>query len=320
MPSQKIVIGTRGSKLALVQARFIAAELGRHYPDMQLEERIISTKGDRILDVALSAVGDKGLFVKEIEVALANGEIDLAVHSGKDLPSITPDELALVAFPKRVDPRDALVLPDGKSADGVSPDDPLSVLPKGARLGTSSLRRACQIRALRPDLEVLDVRGNVDTRLRKLDEGEFDAIALAAAGLTRLGMSERISVPLSTDVVLPAVAQGALILEARVADQATLEKVAVLDDAESRAAVFAERAFLRRLEGGCQVPIAAHAVCGEGDSITLRGLVGSLDGTKIIRGEKTGTRREAADLGLALAEELLERGAAPILDEIQAHL
>lgn len=321
MPSQKIVIGTRGSKLALAQARFIAAELGRHYPDMDIEERIISTKGDRILDVALSAVGDKGLFVKEIEVALSNSEVDLAVHSGKDLPSETPDDLALVAFPSRVDPRDVIVLPEGTSTQDLPADaSPLDLLPQGARLGTSSLRRACQVRALRPDLEVLDVRGNVDTRLRKLDSGEFHAIVLAAAGLERLGLGERVSRPFPIEVLLPAVAQGALIIETRANDTRTQELLTVLNDPDSRVAVFAERAFLRRLEGGCQVPIAAYATCGDQDTVLLRGLVGSLDGSQIVRGEKVGKRDEPEALGVALAEELLQQGAGPILEELRTQL
>lgn len=317
MPSQPVVIGTRGSKLALVQARFIASELARLYPDLQLEERIISTKGDRILDVALSAVGDKGLFVKEIEVALTNREIDIAVHSGKDLPSETPEGLALVAFPKRVDPRDVIALSKNTTLTiSENMASPLDVFPQGARVGTSSLRRACQLRALRPDLEILDVRGNVDTRLRKLDDGEYDAIILAAAGLDRLGMSERISLHLPTDILLPAVAQGALIIESRSEDTRIINILSVLNDAESRSAVLTERAFLHRLEGGCQVPIGAYAQV-EGQTITLRGLVGSLDGTTVIRSEQTGTVGNEAELGVALAEELLQKGAEPILADLR---
>lgn len=318
MPSKRVVIGTRGSQLALVQARFIAAELRRHHPNIELEERIISTKGDRILDVALSAVGDKGLFVKEIEVALAQNEIDVAVHSGKDLPSLTPEELKLVAFPTRVDPRDVIILPQGSplQADD-SLASPLDILPQGARLGTSSLRRSCQIRALRPDLDVLDVRGNVDTRLRKLDSGEYDAILLAAAGLTRLGLADRISVPLPPETLLPAVAQGALIIETRAQDADTMSLLAVLDDPTTRAAVLAERAFLRRLEGGCQVPIAAYAQVDTNGNIHLRGLVGSLDGSTMIRGERHGTADNPDEIGTLLAEELLQRGAEPILAELR---
>lgn len=322
MRDQHIVIGTRGSKLALVQAEYIAATLRHLYPDLEIELRIISTKGDRILDVALSAVGDKGLFVKEIEVALMNGEIDLAVHSGKDLPSVTPDGLKLAAFPKRVNPRDVLILPQpiaDTSQPATDAPQPTSLddIPKGARIGTSSLRRACQLRSLRPDLELLDVRGNVDTRLSKLDSGQYDALVLAAAGLERLGLSNRISYQLPPEVLLPAVAQGALIIETRADDTETLNLLKSLDDMHTRAAVLAERSFLHRLEGGCQVPIAAYAEMGDDDSLYLRGLVGSLDGKTIIRGEKTGSSSDAAILGKTLAEELISKGAEPILAELR---
>lgn len=318
---ERMMIGTRGSKLAMVQAEFIAAELRRHHPGLDVELRIISTKGDRVLDVALSAVGDKGLFVKEIEVALLDGEVDLAVHSGKDLPSVNPDGLVLAAFPTRVDPRDVLIFPQkGSEAPSISTtqDALLDCLPHGATIGTSSLRRACQLRALRPDLSLVDVRGNVDTRLSKLDSGQFDALVLAAAGLKRLGLEERASVLLPTDVLLPAVAQGALIIEARADDAATLERLAVLNDSQSRAAVLAERAFLHRLEGGCQVPIAAHATINEsGHEIHLRGLVGSLDGTRVLRGERVGGVDDATTLGRTLADELLHQGAEDILAELR---
>jgi hydroxymethylbilane synthase len=318
VPSKRVIIGTRGSQLALVQARYIAAELRRHYPEIEVEERIISTKGDRILDVALSAVGDKGLFVKEIEVALARGEIDVAVHSGKDLPSIIPEELLLVAFPKRVDPRDVIILPQGTPTTKDAATTPLDVLPPGAKLGTSSLRRACQIRALRPDLQILDVRGNVDTRLRKLDSGEYDAIVLAAAGLERLGLGDRISQPLSIETLLPAVAQGALIIETRADDTETNTLLAVLDDRASRLAVLAEREFLRRLEGGCQVPIAAYAHVDEtNENIYLRGLVGALDGSVIVSGRRAASLECSDSLGTSLAEELLQRGAEEILADLR---
>ncbi|NJP04629.1 MAG: hydroxymethylbilane synthase [Chloroflexaceae bacterium] len=322
--SQVLIIGTRGSQLARVQAEYVAATLRQHHPALMVELRIISTKGDRILDVALSAVGDKGLFVKEIEVALLQHEADLAVHSGKDLPSITPSELVIGAFPRRVDPRDALVLPDS-FIEPLSPlDDPLSILPRGARVGTSSLRRACQVRAVRPDLELLDVRGNVETRLRKLDSGDYDALILAAAGLTRLGLQQRISLYIPADMLLPAVAQGALALEARADDTTTLERMAVLDDAETRVAVLAERAFLRKLEGGCQVPIAAYgelipAQDRKGTVLRLRGLVGSLDGTIMLRDELTGAADQAEQLGDHLAERLLDRGAADLVGAIKTN-
>jgi hydroxymethylbilane synthase len=320
--SNALIIGTRGSQLALAQAEAIAAALRHHHPSCTVELRIISTKGDQVLDVALSAVGDKGLFVKEIEVALLQREVHLAVHSGKDLPSLTPDGLVLAAFPPREDPRDALVLPQGSgaSATTVAPDSPLDALPQGARIGTSSLRRSSQLRALRPDLQLFDVRGNVNTRLRKLDSGEYDALILAAAGLNRLGFQERISACFPDTMLLPAVAQAAIAVEARTDDPATLRLLAALDDEETRIAVLAERAFLRRLEGGCQVPIAAHAQVIHRDGqqqVYLRGLVSSLDGTRIVRGERSASATEAEHLGHELAETLLEEGAGVILAAIQ---
>lgn len=316
---ESIVIGTRGSKLAMTQTEQVAATLRAHHPDLLVELRIISTRGDRILDVALSEVGDKGLFVKELEVALMNKEVDLAVHSGKDLPSFTPPELSLVAFPKRVDPRDVVILPRSASSNGdqSAVHSSLDVLPQGACVGTSSLRRASQIRALRPDLKLVNVRGNVDTRLNKLDSGEFDAIILASAGLERLGLGERRSLFLSSDDILPAVAQGALIIEARADDARVHALLSFLDDPDTRTAVLAERAFLRRLEGGCQVPIAAYAQIEPDGAVRLRGLVGSLDGTIIIRGERTGSASDAETIGTDLAEELLGRGADRILEAIQ---
>lgn len=308
--NRPLIIGTRGSKLALVQSEMVAAALREAHADHEVELRIITTKGDRVLDKALSAVGDKGLFVKELEIALEQGEVDLAVHSCKDLPSVLPDSLMLAAFPKRETPWDALVLrADVKSS---SPDSPLAMLPHGACVGTSSLRRACQLRALRPDLDVRDVRGNVDTRLRKLDEGQYDAIVLAAAGLVRLGLQARISQTLPLDVMLPAVAQGILAIECRADDAETRRLLAALDDAPSRAAALAERAFLRRLEGGCQVPIAAYAEYrSEDSSLFLRGLVGATDGSAVIRGQREGDDPEA--LGTELADLLLEQGAAALI-------
>jgi len=314
--AQSLVIGTRGSKLALVQATQIEALLRQQHPDLTVERRIISTKGDRILDVALSDVGDKGLFVKELEAALLAGEVDLAVHSGKDLPSFVPEGLTLAAFPKRVDPRDVLVLPKGKEIPNLAALA-LAALPKGVKVGTSSLRRACQIQALRPDLQLMDVRGNVDTRLRKLDEGEYDVLVLAAAGLDRLGLSERISLRLPPEVLLPAVAQANLIIEARAGDTFTLERLAFLDNLPSRLTTLAERAFLRHLEGGCQVPIAAYAELQADGQLWLRGLVGARDGSTIIRGARIGNQADPEGLGVGLAEELVERGAITLLAEIK---
>ncbi len=330
-----LVIGTRGSKLALAQSEMMAAALRTAHPGLAVELQIISTKGDRILDVALSAVGDKGLFVKELEVALLEGTIDLAVHSGKDLPSLLPDGLTLAAFPRRADVRDVLVLPGSQpgvvAQHNLSVADLNAVLPTGAKVGTSSLRRACQLRAIRPDLQLLDVRGNVDTRLRKLLEGQYDALVLAAAGLVRLGISDGnlapvaaddsaahypiTIVPIPTNLMLPAVAQGALAIEARATDTHTLNLLAALDDPTTRAAVLAERAFLRRLEGGCQVPIAAYAELAT--ELRLWGLVGARDGSVVVRGERSGSAADPAALGTGLAEELLARGAAEILAELR---
>lgn len=310
MSRQVVVVGTRGSKLALAQAEVVQSVMRRLAPGLDVRLEIIQTRGDLVLDRALSRIGDKGLFVTEIENALLDGRIDLAVHSCKDLPSLIPAGLVLAAFPPREDPRDVLV---GASS--------LAALPAGARIGTSSLRRACQVRAQRPDITVLDLRGNVDTRLRKAQSGDYDAIVLAAAGLHRLGLAHSISVYLDPEVMLPAVAQGALAIECRADDQALLSVLARLDDPATRAAVTAERAFLRRLEGGCQVPIAAHAVVSLDDALNptdlhLYGLVGTPDGSQIIRGDRQGAIGQAEALGRELAEELIAGGAGAILGRL----
>lgn len=339
MEHATLILGTRGSKLALVQSEMMAAALRAAHPGLSVELKIITTKGDRILDVALSAVGDKGLFVKELEQALLDREVDLCVHSCKDLPSSVPAGLALAAFPQRADPRDTLVLPELRienaelrmgEPNSNSQFSILNSLPTGAVVGTSSLRRASQLRAVRPDLILRDVRGNVDTRLRKLAEGQYDALVLASAGLDRLGFTEAgaegprpfeavgarfISLPIPAEQMLPAVAQGILAVECRADDGRTLGLLASLDHGPSRAAALAERAFLGRLEGGCQVPIAAHATIA-GDALRLRGMVGSLDGATIIAGELAGGLGNPAAAGVALAEELLSRGAAEILAEL----
>lgn len=318
----RLILGTRGSRLALAQSTMIADALRALHPGLELELRVISTQGDRVLDVALSAVGDKGLFVKELEQALLAHEVDLCVHSCKDLPSFVPDGLILAAFPARVDPRDVLVVREDAG------DATLATLPHAAVVGTSSLRRACQLRALRPDLALRDVRGNVDTRLRKLAAGQYDALILATAGVARLGLlgsdgrlnsdgaSFRAS-PIPAETMLPAVAQGTLAIECRAADARTLALLAPLDDGPARAAALAERAFLRRLEGGCQVPIAAYATPEAASAVLrLRGLVGALDGATVIRGEQVGPSEDAEVLGLALAEQLLAQGAAEILSAL----
>jgi hydroxymethylbilane synthase len=298
-------IATRRSALAKWQAHHVSALLTAREPGLEVQLLELMTRGDRILDVPLSEVGGKGLFVKEIEDALLRGDAQIAVHSMKDLPATEPPGLVIAAVPLREDPRDALVS-HGKR---------LAELPRGARVGTASLRRSAQLQAMRPDLEIETIRGNVATRLRKIDEG-FDAVVLAHAGLRRLGLTDKVAQVFSTDEMLPAVAQGALAIEARQDDVETLRRLAPLEDAVTRIQVEAERGFLRKLQGGCQVPIAGHAEV-KGGLVRLRGLVANLDGTVIIRGERSGPVADAARVGLELAEELLARGAGEILSSIE---
>jgi hydroxymethylbilane synthase len=298
---RKLVLATRGSKLALAQSESIAAALRSIHAGLEIELRVIQTKGDRVLDRALSRIGDKGLFVKEIENALLHESADLAVHSCKDLESSVPDGLTLAAFPAREDPRDVLI-----SRHGLTLQD----LPAGSRAGTSSLRRRCQILHLRPDLEVIDLRGNVDTRLNKAQSDGYDAIVLAAAGLKRLKLDHAVTQYFDPDELLPMVGQGALAIECRAGDRDVLNLLAPLNDPATDAAVRAERAFLRRLAGGCQVPVAAHATHDNG-RIRLRGLIGTPDGTRVVRGERAGADPEA--LGIELAEALLHDVGAQIL-------
>ncbi len=301
-------IGTRGSKLALWQAEWVKAALEKTAPGIRVELLVIKTKGDKIQDVPLAKVGGKGLFVKEIEEAILDGRADLAVHSMKDMPAEIPEGLGIGAVPLREDPHDVLISGTG---------DPLEGLPPGARVGTSSLRRVAQLRHARPDLTVQPLRGNLDTRMRKLDEGQFDAIVLAAAGVKRMEMAHRISQVLGAETVLPAVGQGALCIETRVSDPRIGPLVASLDHRETRTVVSAERAFLHKLEGGCQVPIAAHGVL-DGDRFTLTGLVAELDGSVMIRETLSGAASGAADMGLRLAGHLLDRGAGEILERLKA--
>jgi hydroxymethylbilane synthase len=299
-----IVIGSRGSQLALWQSRWVAARLTELGERVRID--IIKTTGDKITDVALAKVGGKGLFTKEIEDALLAREVDVAVHSLKDMPTELPAGLTLRAVPEREDPRDALV------------GSTFAALPKGARVGTSSLRRAAQLRARRPDLRLETIRGNLDTRLRKLDEGQFDAIVLAAAGLRRLGWADRIADLLPPELCCPAVGQGALAIETRAGDGMGARLCAQLDHAETRAAVTAERALLAALGGGCQVPIGAHASI-EGGILTLRAVVASPDGATVLRGERQGAVTEAANIGTELSRELLRDGARAILDGVYGH-
>lgn len=297
-----LTIGSRGSQLALWQARWIQARLESFGAECRLE--IIHTTGDKVTDVALSKVGTKGLFTKEIEEALLGGTIDVAVHSLKDMPTDLPAGLTLSAIPEREDARDAMVgarLPD---------------LAQHARVGTSSLRRAAQLRAIRPDLEIENIRGNVDTRLRKLDEGRYDAIMLASAGLRRLGWENRISEVLEPEVICPAVGQGALAVETREDGGEAYELSKRLDHAETRIAVTAERAVLASLGGGCQVPIGAHATVDNGRMVHIRAVVVSPDGSQVIRKEARGLATDAAAIGRVLGEQLLADGGKQILDTV----
>ena len=296
-----LTIGSRGSQLALWQARWIQARLESMGEQCRLE--IIHTTGDKITDVALSKVGAKGLFTKEIEEALLAGAIDLAVHSLKDMPTELPAGLTLAAIPEREDPRDALV---GRK---------LSQLAAGARVGTSSLRRAAQLRALRPDLEMESIRGNLDTRLRKLDEGRYDAIVLASAGLRRLGWDNRIAELLDPGVICPAVGQGALAVETRADGGAAFRIAKGLEHPETRIAVTAERALLASLGGGCQVPIGAYATVQAG-TVLIRAIVVSPDGTRIIRKQSSGSVDDAVSIGRSLGEELLAEGGQQILEAV----
>ena len=301
-----LVVGTRGSRLAVQQAEWVQARLREVAPGVTVALQRIKTSGDMIVDVPLAAIGGKGLFVKEIEEALLRGEIDLAVHSMKDVPTILPDGLDILCVPAREDPRDVLI-----SREAVSLDQ----LPRGSRVGTSSLRRQAQLLHHRPDLTVQLLRGNLDTRLRKLRNGEYDAIVLAAAGLRRMGWANEVTEYLPPEVSLPAIGQGALGLEGRRDDGFVRDLVAPLEHPPTRTAVTAERALLKRLEGGCQVPIAAHATI-KGDTLILDGLIASVDGRRFIRDMVQGPVPDARALGVQLAEKLLARGGAPILNEI----
>ncbi len=303
MPANILRIATRKSPLALWQAEHVAERLRQAHPGLTVELVGMLTRGDKILDSPLAKVGGKGLFVKELEQGLLEGRADLAVHSMKDVPIDFPAGLGLSVILAREDPRDAFV-----SIHYSHPDE----LPVDARIGTSSLRRQCQLAARYPGWHIGSLRGNVGSRLAKLDVGEFDAIILAAAGLKRLGLTNRITLALEPEFSLPAIGQGAIGVECRLDDRRTRELVTVLDDPATHVRVAAERAFNARLQGGCQVPIAGHAVL-ENEQIWLRGLVGEPDGSQIVAGEIRGSAGDAERLGAALAEELLERGADDIL-------
>ncbi|NHA13771.1 hydroxymethylbilane synthase [Thioalkalivibrio sp. XN279] len=300
-----IRIATRESRLAMWQAEHVAAELCRHHPDLTVELVPMTTKGDQILDTTLAKIGGKGLFIKELETAMLEGRADIAVHSMKDVPAEMPEGFGIVAVLEREDPRDALV-----SADYMRIED----IPAGSVVGTSSLRRQAQLQHARPDLEVEPIRGNVETRLRKLDHGHFSAILLAAAGLKRLGLAERIAGFLPYEVSLPAVGQGAVGIEALQDDAAVAELVAPLEHADTRRCVDAERAFAGGLGASCESPVAGFAVI-DGDELYLRGLVATRDGASVLHGERRGPAADAAAIGAALARDLFERGAAALLQE-----
>jgi len=301
-----IRIGTRGSPLAVWQAEWVRSRLLALHPEYTAEIVKIKTTGDKILDVPLAKVGGKGLFVKEIETALLEGGIDLAVHSMKDMPAEIPPGLCIGVVPERENPLDILISRNGHS---------FKDLREKANLGSSSLRRGAQVRHIRPDITVQPLRGNLDTRIRKLETEGLDAIILAAAGVKRLGMESRITEYMSEDIMLPAIGQGALSIEVREDDNAIRDLIAPVDHRETRLAIESERAFLSRLEGGCQVPIAAHAKI-VGDQIDLTGLVAEVDGSVLLRENVTGSVDKHEELGVQLANQLLEQGGRKILEDI----
>ena len=307
MPSRRtLVVGTRGSRLALRQTELIVQALQDRQPETQLKVREVRTEGDRRPEASLAQIGGQGVFVKELEAALLCGDVDLAVHSLKDVPTELAPGLALAAMPPRGDPRDALVARCG-----------LAELPAGARVGTGSARRSVQLQGLRPDLTLVDVRGNVDTRIRKVDEGELDAVVLAAAGLERLGLLERGEI-FPSDQLIPAVGQGALAIEARADDEELLDLLAALDHRETRLACDAERAFLRRLGGGCRLPFGALATIEPGETLRVRGFISDQDGVRRFRSEERGPVSEAEAVGVRLAARLLDEGASEFVEAAQA--
>ena len=306
MSLKKIRIATRKSPLALWQAEHVKAMLLQNYPALDVELVSMQTQGDRILDTPLSMIGGKGLFIKELEQALYDHQADIAVHSMKDVTIDMPEGLLLPVILKRENPNDVFISTKVKS---------INALPVGAVVGTSSLRRVCQLKAWRADLNIKDLRGNVGTRLKKLDDGEYDAIILAAAGVIRLGLEDRISEIISTDIILPAIAQGAIGIQMRTGDNDVLEKICSLNDDITQKQVETERIVSRRLFGGCQLPIAAYAEIDH-ENIKVRGMVGRVDGSEIIQHSVSGSLQEREALGLQLAEDLLKKGADEILKEL----
>lgn len=311
--TRTVRIGSRKSQLALVQTYWVQEELQKHFPDITFEVHTMSTQGDKILDVALAKIGDKGLFTKELEVGMLQNETDLAVHSLKDLPTNLPEGLMLGCVTERENPADALVVHEK------FPDKQLEALPEGAVIGTSSLRRLAQLRHHYPHFEFKDVRGNLNTRLAKLDAGEYDALILAFAGLHRLGMGDRIHQVIPPEVSLHAVGQGALGIECRAGDDDILNLLKSLEHTPTAQRCYAERAFLRELEGGCQVPIGVNTQI-EGEQLTLTGIVASLDGQKLVKDVVTGATSDAEQIGIELAKKLRQQGAQEILDEILAEI
>ena len=303
-----IKIGTRGSKLALWQANWVKSVLEKKFPSIPVELIIIKTQGDKILDVPLAKVGGKGLFVKEIEQALLTRQIDIAVHSMKDMPADIPQGLCIGAIPERENPVDVFISRNGAG---------LSELAAGSVIGTSSLRRGAQLQHARPDIVIQPIRGNLDTRLKKLESENFDALVLAAAGVKRLNLEHKITEYLDPSFMLPAIGQGALCIETRKDDAIVGPLMASLDHAPTRSVVAGERAFLNRLEGGCQVPIAGHGRISE-NQFALTGLVAEIDGTRVIKGEKSGPLDSPETIGIDLAEELLARGADKILEKLKS--
>ncbi|MGD0585851.1 MAG: hydroxymethylbilane synthase, partial [Oryzomonas sp.] len=301
MPPKQLRIGTRASQLALWQANWVKSELEKRYPGMEVTLTKIKTIGDKILDVPLAQVGGKGLFVKEIEEAMLRGEIDIAVHSMKDVPTDFPEGLGLYCITEREDPRDAVISRNVRFGD----------LPRGARIGTSALRRQAQLLKVRPDLQMVIIRGNVETRIRKLEDDNLDAVILAAAGLKRLGFTEKVAEYLDTDLSIPAIGQGALGIECRLDDSVITEIIDFFNHPDTSHAVRAERALLKRCEGGCQVPIAAHGTVS-GGILRLVGFIAAVDGQRSVRGEVSGPVEECEKLGIQLADRLLAEGGKAI--------
>lgn len=306
-PGGRIVVGTRGSRLAMIQAGIVIAELSRINPGLEFEPLAIKTTGDRRKRVSLEELGGTGIFVKELEEALLNKDIDMAVHSLKDMPTDTPDGLRIAAVPERADPRDVLISGRGK----------LSELPNGAVIGTSSPRRAVQIKARRPDLEIRPLRGNVDTRLKRVSSGEMDGTVMAAAAMMRMGLEDRVTEYLPADSCVPAVGQGALAVEICTDDERVAGLVSLLDHRPSRAGVTAERAFLRALGGGCREPIAALGTV-DGDTICLNGMVANHEAGQILRAEVKGESSNPEEVGERLAQQMIKLGAAELIGEIKA--